>query len=340
MPIRALQTVLATSIVVGLLASCGQAPRPAGDRRVAQSTGPSATPSASPTPSIDPRSVHADELGQIPVLMIHQVERHPSGDYAQTPAQLSSTLEYLARQDYVAITAADLVIGRLDLPAGASPVVLTFDDGYPDQFRLRSDGTVDPGCAVGVVRAVAAEHPRFRGVGTMYVNRVPFGSHWPARELTWLRDHGWEIGNHTETHANLSTLSSADVQREIGREQQAISQAIPGYQVSTMALPFGSMPNNAALAHSGAWGHVTYRYQGVMLVGANPAPSPFGADWDPYAIPRIRSWHGRIDMDEHYWLPRLAHHRYVSDGNPRVISYPRASAGTVARAFRHEANPY
>ncbi len=340
MPIRTLQTVLAASIVVGLIAGCGTAPRSADGSHVAPSTSPSASPNPSPTPSTDPSTVHADELGQVPVLMVHQVEQHPSGDYAQTPAQLTATLEYLARQNYVAITAADLVTGELDVPAGASPVVLTFDDSYPDQFTLRSDGTVDPDCAVGVVRAVAAAHPRFRGVGTMYVNHTPFGSHRPARELTWLRDHGWEIGNHTETHADLSTLSSSAVQGEIGREQLAISRAVPGYQVRTMALPFGSMPGNATLAHRGSWQQVRYRYLGVMLVGANPAPSPFSTDWNPYAIPRIRSWHGRIDMDEHYWLPRLTRNRYVSDGNPHVISYPRTSSVTMARAFRHEANPY
>jgi peptidoglycan/xylan/chitin deacetylase (PgdA/CDA1 family) len=330
--------------VTAATACAGSGQDPSGATRIEPATttaGSSPTaPARSAPPSADPAEVHANELGQIPVLMIHQVVQHPTGDFAQSPAQLRATLEYLASHAYLPITANQLVSGKIDIPAGASPVVLTFDDGLASQFQLRADGTVDPNSAVGVLLAVARKYPGFRPVGTMYVNRSPFGRTDATRELRWLVEHGWEIGNHTDKHENLRSLSSAAVQRAIANQDRLIRTLVPGYQVSTLALPYGIMPEPAALAHRGGASGVTYDYRGVMLVGANPAPSPFAADWDPFNIPRIRSWSGRTDYDEDYWMPRLARSRYVSDGDPARISFPRAAATTLAPAYAARANPY
>jgi peptidoglycan/xylan/chitin deacetylase (PgdA/CDA1 family) len=289
---------------------------------------------------VAPAAVHANELGQVPVLMIHQVEQRPQGEFAQSPAQLRATLEYLATHGYLPITAAELVTGEIDIPAGTSPVVLTFDDGLANQFRLLADGRVDPLSGVGVVLSVAAKHPGFRPVGTMYVNRLPFGKLDPTQELHWLVDHGWEIGNHTYRHDNLGSLSPARIQQAIADQDRYIDTLVPGYPVTTLALPYGIMPKQAALAHRGSASGMSYNYRGVMLVGANPAPSPFAADWDPFNIPRIRSWYGRIDLDEHYWLPRLEKTRYISDGDPSRVSFPRSDTTPVAKAVAARANPY
>lgn len=329
------------ALCLAAMAGCGE---PAAVRREAPSPpagAPAGAPAAPASPSRpDPAAVRANELGQVPVLMIHQVAEPAEGDYAQTPAQLRASLEYLAGHGYVPITAAELVNGDIDLPAGTSPVVLTFDDGYDNQFRLLPDGSVDPRSGVGVVLAVAAKHPRFRPVGTMYLNRLPFGKLDARRELRWLVDHGWEIGNHTYQHENLGSLPPAAVQKAIADQHRLIGAAVPGYAASTLALPFGIMPGRAELARRGSAGGIRYDYRGVMLVGANPAPSPFAADWDPYNIPRIRSWHGRTENDERYWLPRIAGTRYVSDGDPSTVSFPRSAAGSLAKAYAGRANPY
>jgi peptidoglycan/xylan/chitin deacetylase (PgdA/CDA1 family) len=174
----------------------------------------------------------------------------------------------------------------------------------------------------------------------MYINQMPFGRPDATKELRWLVEHGWEVGNHTYGHDNLSQLSPAAVQETIAEEHRLIETAVPGYAVSTLALPFGAMPERPELARRGSSGGVKYDYQGVMLVGANPAPSPFAADWDPYNIPRIRSWHGKTDHDEDYWMPKLADIRYVSDGDPSRISFPRAEEGNVSEAFAARAVAY
>jgi peptidoglycan/xylan/chitin deacetylase (PgdA/CDA1 family) len=330
---------LAAVTLLAVTAACDSPASPSS--RPSASRSAHRSPSASHSPTLPaPASVHANELAPVPVLMVHEVEADPQGDYAQTPAQFRATLEYLAGHGYVPITAAQLVRGDIDVPAGASPVVLTFDDGLASQFRLTAAGVPDPASAVGILLAVAREHPGFTPVATCYVNRTPFAQAQPAAALRWLVGHGFEIGNHTYDHTDLGAADAGTVQRELASQQRMVVAAVPGYAETTMALPYGSVPSDAALAHHGAWQGTGYDYGGVMLVGAGPAPSPFSRDWDPYAIPRIRSWHGTIDFDQSYWLPRLATDRYVSDGDPKVISYPRAAATGLRPALAARARPY
>ena len=63
------------------------------------------------------RNVRANELGGVPVLMHHQI-RPDGGDYDLTAAQFRAELARLYREGYVPVRAEDLVLGRLDLPAG------------------------------------------------------------------------------------------------------------------------------------------------------------------------------------------------------------------------------
>ena len=65
-----------------------------------------------------------------------------------------------------------MVSGDFDLPAGLSPVVITFDDASPGQFRYIEDKgqlKVDPRSAVGIWDAFAAKHPEWKGRGTFCV---------------------------------------------------------------------------------------------------------------------------------------------------------------------------
>ena len=77
-------------------------------------------------------------------------------------------------------------------------------------------------------------------------------------------------------------------------------------------------------------------------MGAGPAKSPYSRGFDARALPRIRS--GRRTGDQAftstYWLPKLLKNRYVSDGDPDVISFPRAEAARLAPAFAAKARPY
>jgi Putative glycosyl hydrolase domain len=67
-----------------------------------------------------------NELGQIPVLVHHEIRPDRVGPYDQTPAEFRAELERLWRSDYWPVTAGDLVEGNLGrVPAGKTPIVLS-----------------------------------------------------------------------------------------------------------------------------------------------------------------------------------------------------------------------
>ncbi|MEV0108148.1 polysaccharide deacetylase family protein [Nocardia sp. NPDC050799] len=307
---------------------------------------PQTTPAVPPPPAVttppppDPAAVGADELGMVPILMYHQLSPRPGGEYDQTPAEFRAELDRLYREGYRPITAAQYAAGAVDIPAGTHPVVLTFDDSTTSQLRFTPDGVPAPDCAVAVLEEFAARHPDFPARATFYVTDDPFGG--DPRALPWLARHGYEIGAHTATHPDLGSLDAAGVQRELAQNVRTIGAAAPGTEVRTMALPLGSAPADPALALAGSWDGTGYRFEAAMLVGANPAPSPFGAV-DPAAVPRIRSGLGRVPFDSAYWLDELAANpesRFTSDGDPRRISFPRAAAGDLAPRWAERAAPY
>lgn len=123
----------------------------------------------------------------------------------------------------------------------------------------------------------------------MYVNGNPFEAGAGLAELKDLVARGFELGAHTLTHQNLAKTDPENVQKELVQGLRVITKAVPDAKVVTMALPFGVHPTDRRLALAGTWDGQSYSFEGVLLVGAEPSPSPFAAAFDPLRIPRIRS---------------------------------------------------
>ena len=187
----------------------------------------------------------------------------------------------------------------------------------------------------------ARKHPGFVPAGTFYVNREPFGGVQESAELMrWLVRNGFELGNHTHDHLPLNGLSDDDVQRQLVTGADLIQRAMPGYDIETMALPLGAMPKRDKLAVRGAWRGKRYGPYAVLLVGANPCASPFSRAFDPRAVPRIRTshagWNGERDFAFSYWMRELERNpkaRFVSDGDPKVVSVRAGSEADLRPAF-------
>ena len=333
-----------------LLAGCATTPPAAGARQPISRpvTSAPATPTTTATTPVtpDPADVAANELGRVPVLMYHQLKDHPKGVYDITPARFRAELERLAREGYVPVTAGDYAAGRIDIPAGKHPVVLTFDDSTRSQLTLDAVGEPVRGTAVAILLEVAAQHPGFTPTATFFVNKSPFAEPGGRRYLGWLHAHGFEVGNHTLDHLPLRGLRAEQVRHEIAADTAMITKAVPGIEVSTLALPLGSRPENHRLIMSGESHGMSYRHAAAFLVGAGTAPSPFARSYDPTGVPRLRS-QGRTGPEASYassrTLDRLAASpadRYTSDGDPSVVSFPRALTHDLAPAARADARPY
>ncbi|MEO5679227.1 MAG: polysaccharide deacetylase family protein [Acidimicrobiales bacterium] len=336
---RARTAAAALAALLLTLAACGAGSGPS-KPKAAGTTVP-----AKPA-TVDPASVKANELGDVPVMMYHRLTPTPNGEFDRTPADFRAEIERLYASNYRPVLARDLVAGAMNVPAGTTPVVLTFDDGTVSQYRLGPDGNVAPDTAVGILLDFAKGHPDFRPVATMYVNGNPFEAGAGTSELQGLVRLGFELGAHTLTHQNLGKASSEEVQKQLVDGLRVITGVVPDAKVVTMALPFGVRPKDPALAHAGSAEGQNYSFDGVFMVGSEPSPSPFAARFDPRSIPRIRSsaWDGKApNFSSTFWLDTLDKHperRYISDGNPDRVSFPKAEEAKLNPAAADRAQPY
>jgi len=273
-----------------------------------------------------------NELGRVMILEYHKID-YPEERWTRTPENFRRDLEALYSRGYRLVGLNALLDGRITVPAGTTPVVLTFDDSSPGQFRyVERDGKleIDPKCGVGVLEAFIAEKPDFGRAATFYVlpgaskpNRLFNQPEHEGRKLQYLVSRGYEIGNHTLWHANLGKYDEAIVRVQIAEAQQWIQRHVPDYKIRTIALPHGVYPKDVAWALGGSAKGTTYRHDGILMVAGGAAPSPFARNFDPARLPRIQA----VDRDLGYWLgyfDKNPDERFVSDGDATVVTVPAA----------------
>ena len=277
-------------------------------------------------------SPKANELGRVMILEYHKID-YPEERWTRTPENFRRDLETLYARGYRLQSLNSLVEGRITVPAGTTPVVLTFDDSSAGQFRyVERNGTVeiDPKSGVGVLETFIREKPDFGRAATFFVlpgakapnNLFNQPAH-EGRKLRWLVEQGYELGNHTLWHANLGKYDEATVRAQLADAQVWVQRHVPQYRLRTLALPHGVYPRDVTWALSGTAKGTTYRHEAILMVAGGAAPSPFARSFDPVRLPRIQA----VEHDLRHWLnhfERTPTDRYVSDGNPDTLTIPTA----------------
>jgi polysaccharide deacetylase len=292
-----------------------------------------------------------NEQGRIMILEYHLIGDQEERWMRQRD-RFRKDLELLYERGYRPISVSELVDGKIDLPAGLSPVVFTFDDASPSQFRyVEQNGqlVIDPGSALGIWLDFAKKHPDWRNKAVFCLlsgaeaGRSFFGNkdiegqktEWRHRKIKFLADQGFELCNHTLWHAQLSKYDDAFVQEQIARLQLAVDSAVPGYKIRTLALPLGLWPRNRALAFKGSWTDpktgrtVSYEHDAVLEVAGGPARGPHDAEFDPRSLDRVQVVNQELERS-------IAHLEktgtgYVSDGHASMVAKKepaRSSANT------------
>jgi peptidoglycan/xylan/chitin deacetylase (PgdA/CDA1 family) len=340
---RLLLLLLGVSHVVAAQPPAPPRPAPPAPRRT-----------ASPVAPLPP-----NELGRIPIVEWHQVG-DTDGSYKVSRARFLAELTALHARGYVPIALDDLLTGRIDLPAGTSPVLFTFDDSSPSQFRYRQRNgqlVIDSTSALGILEGFLAQHPDWAPRALFCLLPAADAGHaffgdkgidgqqtaWRFPKLRHLVARGYELCNHTLWHARLDKASPALVREQLARGVMAIDSAVPGYRVRALALPYGLWPKDRALAVAGEWtppprrgataprAPVRYRHEAVFLVAGGPARSPHDPAFDPLALPRVPLQGGTSLTRTLDALDRPGpHSRYVSDGNPATVARPAAAAAAAA----------
>jgi hypothetical protein len=275
-----------------------------------------------------------NELGRIPILEYHVIGTYDAR-FTVSQEHFRRDLQFMYDRGFRPVNVSDLLAKKIDLPAGLSPVVFTFDDASPSQFRyLERNGelVIDPTSAIGIWIEFQKTHPDWGNKATFCLLSGANAGHnffgytgiegqktaWRFKKVRWLADHGFELCNHTLWHAQLGKYSDAVVQEQIARGQLAIDSAVPNNKVLTFCLPLGSWPKTRSLAWKGAWTNpkngktLAYDYVAVLEVAGGPTLSPFDPKFDPHSMKRVEVWADELKKE----IDRLDKKgdRYVSAG--------------------------
>jgi peptidoglycan/xylan/chitin deacetylase (PgdA/CDA1 family) len=319
--------------------------------------GPAATPGP---PAIDYATIKPNELGTIPVVMYHEIGGNKDGKndkMHRTVASFQKDLELLYNNGYRPVNLGDVVSGKIDVPPGKKPVVLTFDDSRRTQFILTETATeqqIADNCAVGVLEDFSKQHPDWPKKATFFVLPPSRGNAdffaqkgLGAQKLEYLANAGYEIGNHTYVHKSLRPMNATQIQEAVGRAHNEILTAYPRTKVTTFAVPMGQYPNDKKLwplLKSGTYKGIPYNHTGVMDAAWRPMQSPFAKKYNALRLERITP--EDINFGLAYWIKILEKNRtaFVSDGDPNYVTYPSEQAALAEPARLKKmgvyANPY
>lgn len=239
--------------------------------------------------------------GVVFVAEYHHI-REGKSTMERSPALMRRDLERLYKHGFRPINVTEYLSGEFNLPPGASPVILTFDDANPTQVAFGPDGELDPNCGLGILKAFSERHRDFPPKAVFFVLPQLWGQpEHRAKKIELIKSWGGEVANHTITHPNLSKLSDEKVKEELAGSFKLLEPY--GGNPEYLALPLGVSPKNRALLKSFNYQGKEYQMKASFLVGANPAPPPNSEKFDPTRIPRIQACEGPFGLDD--WLDKL-----------------------------------
>jgi peptidoglycan/xylan/chitin deacetylase (PgdA/CDA1 family) len=169
----------------------------------------------------------------VPILMYHRINvikpstpAHSRGLIVH-PADFARQMTWLDRRGYSTVTQRELfealMCGR---PLPPRPIMITFDDGYRDNFFKASPVLYRLG-----MRATAYV------VTGRISGRDPSFLTWPL--LRALEARGIEIGSHTVAHRDMTSLSDARMLGDLVTSRRTLERGL-GHAVPWLAYPFGS----------------------------------------------------------------------------------------------------
>ncbi|MCG3203483.1 MAG: Poly-beta-1,6-N-acetyl-D-glucosamine N-deacetylase [Elusimicrobia bacterium] len=236
----------------------------------------------------------------IPILMYHKVGDPPEGSQLKklwvSTDVFRNQLAYLAEHQYTPITFRELYAHwDNNHPLPPRPVIITFDDGYANNYEN----------AFPILRDFG-----FKAVLFVVVQTVGWDNRWhdPKSEtrinmISWaqlkdLQKAGWEIGSHTMNHPNLQKIEMKEVKVEMEKSRSIITEFLEEAP-HTFAYPYGSGEDVPSIREK------------VKEVGYRIAVGVHAGKWNldqiknsPYNLPRVFVRGDDTMIDFHLQLTR------------------------------------
>jgi peptidoglycan/xylan/chitin deacetylase (PgdA/CDA1 family) len=171
------------------------------------------------------------------VLMYHKFSTEQSDFLTVTIAQFEAQLAYLKSENYQFITAQNLLDFYIDnKPLPLKPLLLTFDDGYLNNFEL----------ACPILKKHGAKATIF--IPTSFIgttNKWDNGNDaiMSLEQLKGLDPSVFELALHSHEHRNYADLSVAEIASDVARNVAFFKQNNLNY-TPVFAYPYGGRPKN------------------------------------------------------------------------------------------------
>ena len=202
----------------------------------------------------------------VPILLYHVIgDRPPGAPFPQlyVPAAVfAAQMNELAHLGDHVVTLQELYDHWHGAPLPSKPVVVSFDDGFRNQYT-RALPTLRRHGWEGTLNLILAHlHEGSYGLG--------------PREVAHMIDDGWEVDSHTLTHPNLTSLGPTQLASEVGGSRHEL-HALFGIPVNFFCYPGGAY-NATVIAATEAAG-----YAGATTTNPGNATPSTGL----YTLPRI-----------------------------------------------------
>lgn len=170
----------------------------------------------------------------IPIYMYHSISQEVTCEYPSLqlrPADLEQQLDYLQQHDFTPIFIEEVPHAR----EFHHPVVLTFDDGYEDNYTV----------LFPIIRRRQIPITLF-----LISDKLDTPGYLTSAQVKEMSDSGLvSVQSHTATHHDLRELTPQQVEEEMKRSQAKLEQ-ITGHPVTVVSYPAGySTPQVEQIAH-------------------------------------------------------------------------------------------
>ena len=181
----------------------------------------------------DGKVKNGQEAPIVPILYYHSVMQEKGNELRMPPEQFEAQMSYLHDRGYQSVSLEQLYLasnGRGTLPT--KPFVITFDDGYVDNFTNAFPILAKHGFTATVFMI------------TSYIDGEGFMTWGQLKELV---ANGWEIESHTTSHPYLTKVDPIAVLSELNLSKELLEKEL-GKPVKFFAYPYGDLNANVVQA--------------------------------------------------------------------------------------------
>ena len=243
-----------------------------------------ATPASTPT---QVGVMRGPGIVRCPILLYHHVAISPiESQYYIHPENFALQMQALDDWGFTPIPLSLLVKAineGTELPE--KPIVISFDDGRLDIYET----------AFPIMQA----HD-FQGI--FYIISGGLGDEGlvGVDELKEMAAAGWEIGSHSNSHADLSKIGGAASYREVVLSRYMLEEAL-GVPVTSFAYPFGTITDTAGqqihiaeYESAGGLGHTDQQGPGNLFYLQR---RPISWDYDLKRFALVLGWEGPLHIE-------------------------------------------